>query len=163
MRSTIFFAGVLVLFLSACKSSTNKQAATASNQNQEKSTATSSLPSSSGNTLFSGVINDKPFGASHEVFANKIPDGNYYAIHASTNEYGVTLHIPIDKSSGSFTCEGSFTDKQNDNKLYNADAAAVTIEEKNQEFIAGSFTLLATDQDGNIQSVNDGRFKALIK
>lgn len=163
MKTIKIFIGLAMLAFTACQSKpVNQTDANAKSIGRPVLLERQLLPSS-GKSSFKGKIGEKQFVAAHEVFASKNANGNYYEVYASANECDVTLLIPINKGIGSFSCEGSFTDKLDNNKVYKADAAAVTLEENTADHLSGSFTLLAADSDGNIKSVNEGRFKALIQ
>ncbi|MBP6432322.1 MAG: hypothetical protein KA319_11190 [Ferruginibacter sp.] len=147
--------GMLILSCNNGKTNTDKKILQAVQANEQAQAA------NTGKSFLTATVQEQLFTATNEVYATEITEGGYYAIGAQNENYTIALQIPTNKSMGSFTCEGSFVNNKT-KQGFNADAVAVTIEEKADSYIVGTFTMLATDVDGNIQSAKGGKFKALI-
>jgi hypothetical protein len=160
MKNNLIIVSSIVL-LTSCNSQDASTQKINDAVNQVKQKTETAKPTNTGNSFLTTTVQEKAFTAINEVYATEITAGNYYAIGAQNDDFTVALQIPINKGIGSFTCDGSVVDNKT-KKGFNAEAAAVTIEEKTETFIAGTFTMLAADADGNIQSATDGKFKALI-
>lgn len=145
----------------SCNNNSKISTNTTTEKQKEKKEVSDKIVPKSSSTFFTATVNDKPFAATNEVIAIYNEFGKYYTIIAQNDEFTITIDIPENKEIGSFTCEGRVMENKT-RKNFNADAAAVTIEEKTDSHISGSFTMLAADADGNIQSVKEGKFKAFI-
>ncbi len=149
-----------LLTLIACNNVTPKSAKKNKLENDVQTTLDNKATSSS-KTFLTAEIDGKGFVLPNTINAIEV-QGQYYLVGGENEDFAMAFQLPKNAAVGSKMTEASVTVKKPTPQLYNADLAAVTIENINDKEVSGTFTFIAKTANGKLINVNNGKFTALF-